>query len=69
MDGFENRQDFYWESVKVLENECDGTEGWCSGDNTDGSVLENLPIVGEFMRETKEKPQYQIILPTISLLQ
>lgn len=34
--------------VKFLENKCDATDGWCSGDVAGGRVQDQLPFVDEF---------------------
>lgn len=61
MDGYEYiEKDFKvnmgmnWEPVGFLKNWCDVTDGRCSGDHADGSVLDQLQFVDEFMGETIE---------------
>lgn len=42
--------------MEFLEKNCDVTDGWCSGDDAVGTVLDQLKFVDECMRETKKSP-------------
>ena len=62
MDGLECEQQsfelypvLYWKPVELLQDRCNVTDGWCSGDDLGSSILNQLKFIDGFVGETSEK--------------